>query len=215
LGIDTEGISCCFDQESQRMLKDYRKKGLGDTAVAIADAITKDGFSGSSVLEVGCGFGGLTLELIRRGASSAVGLDLSPKMIQLANTLAAEYGLSSSVSFQLGDGAVVQLKKSDVVILDTVLCCYPDVKSLVDNSSSSARRCYAISIPDDTRLATKAMKLVLPLQRAIFRRDSFRFFIHPTRRIREMLEEKGFRLVSKSSTGWIWSVLVFKPSGAA
>jgi SAM-dependent methyltransferase len=211
--VDTEGISCCFDRESRRMLKDYRKEGLSDTAEAIANAVTGQGFAGSTVLELGCGLGALTFELIRRGASSAVGVDLSPRMIHLANSLANEEGLSHSVTFQLGDGASLRLPRSDVVILDAVICCYPDVTSLVDNSSSAAGRYYAISIPDDKRFATMLLRFLLPLQTVIFRRSSFRFFVHPGRQIRERLEGRGFRLMSKSSVGWFWSVLVFAGSG--
>lgn len=183
--------------------------------MAIANALIKSGFTGSTVLELGCGFGALTLELVRRGAASAVGVDLSPKMVELAKSLAAEAGLSQSISYELGDGAVGRLKRSDVVVLDTVLCCYPDVASLVDNSSSAAVRYYAISIPDDRRLATKLLKVILPLQNLRFRRGSFRFFVHSTLSISAILESKGFRLVSQSAAGWIWSVLLFSAPSAA
>ncbi|MDE1852323.1 MAG: hypothetical protein KGI38_01115 [Thaumarchaeota archaeon] len=61
MGIDTGGISCCFDQESQRMLRDYRKSGLGETSLLIADALAKGGLDGSTILEIGCGFGSTRL----------------------------------------------------------------------------------------------------------------------------------------------------------
>jgi SAM-dependent methyltransferase len=215
LGVETGAISCCFDQESERMLKDFRKNGLGNTSSAILDSIGSDSLGDATVLELGCGFGALTMEFIKRGASSALGVDLSPKMLQLARALAAEAGLSQSVSFQQGDAASVKLTRSDIVVLDTVLCCYPDVTSLVDNSSSAAGRYYAISIPDDGRFATKLLRLVLPLQTAIFRRGGFRFFIHPTRVIQERLERKGFRLRSQTKAGWIWSVFLFAAPRAA
>ncbi len=214
MDADTRGISCCFDQESQRMLKDYRKKGLGETSNAIADTLGRNGLKGATVLELGCGFGGLMLEVVRRGAVSAVGVDLSPKMIRLAQSLAAESGLSQAISFELGDGAVAGLRRSDIVILDTVLCCYPDVASLVDNSSSAAGRYYAISIPDDQRLATRILRFLLPFQNLIFKRGAFRFFIHPTHSIKTRLEAKGFRLLSQSAAGWIWSVFVFAAPGS-
>lgn len=191
------------------MLKDFRKKGLSDIATTIVDSIEKSAMTGATVLELGCGFGALTLEFIRRGATSAVGVDLSPKMIQLAQALAKESGLSQSVSFELGDATTTELKESDVVVLDKVLCCYPDVNSLVDKTSSATRRYYAFSIPDDGRLSTKVFRLFLPVQTAIFRRGGFRFFIHSTDRIRERLENRGFKLESKSKVGWIWSVFLF------
>ncbi len=196
------------------MLKGFRKDGLSDTATTMADSIGKDALAGTTILELGCGFGALTLEFIRRGAKSAVGIDLSPKMIQLGRALASEAGLSQAVTFQLGDAANSELRRSDIVVLDTVLCCYPDVGALIDNSSSAARRYYAISIPDDARLATKLFRLVLPIQVAIFRRGGFRFFIHPSRMIRKRLEGRGFKLVSSKPAGWMWSVFLFAAPGA-
>ena len=210
MDVDTGGIACCFDRESQRMYDDYRKRGLGETAVAIAEAVGGPELEGSTVLEIGCGFGALTLDLVRRGASAAVGIDLSPTMIQMANRLASDKGLSDRASFRLGDGATSKLPASEVVILDTVLCCFPEMTALIDNTSSAVETFYAISIPDDNRFVTRVLRLLLPLQTLIFRRSGFRFFIHRTRDIRETLESKGFRLVSESPAGWIWSVWVFR-----
>ncbi len=209
MNVDTGGISCCFDEESKRMLKDYRKNGLNQTAMKISETLSKQGLADSTVLEIGCGFGALTLDLLRKGAASATGVDLSAKMLQLAQALAAEAGLSKSVTFRQGDGAVDPLSRSDIVILDTVLCCYPNVTDFVDNSSRAAARYYAISIPDDRRVATRFFRLFLPLQSFIFRRGNFRFFIHPLDPIRARLQAKGFKLVSESHAGWIWSVFVF------
>ena len=211
---DAGGISCCFDKESQRMLADHQEDGLSDTAQAIVDALASSALTGSTVLEVGCGIGALIQELVRRGASSGTGVDLSSKMVQLATSQAARAGLSNSLNFKLGDGAEMNLPESDIVILDSVLCCYPDVPSLVENSSSAARRYYAFAVPDDERPTTKVLRFLLPLQSLFYRRDRFRFYIHSTSRIKEMLGAKGFRMVSKSSPGWIWSVFVYSRAGA-
>ncbi len=213
--VDTAGISCCFDQESQQMLEGYKRRGLGQTSRAIAEGLCGRGLVGATVLELGCGVGALILELLRKGAASAVGVDLSPRTIQYARALAADAGQSGSVSFEVRDAAVGELKKSDIVILDAVLCCYPDVAALVENSSSAATKYYAFAIPDDGRVATTMLKPLLPLQSLLIRRGGIRFFIHPTRKITQMLEAKGFRQVSKSPAGWIWSAFIFAAPGAA
>ena len=43
---DTSKISCCFDEESRPMLRDYKKNGLGETSLAIADAFGARGMLG-------------------------------------------------------------------------------------------------------------------------------------------------------------------------
>ncbi len=211
---DTQGISFCFDEESASMLKDYRKNGLSKTAKTILSALTSYGLAGKTVLELGCGFGALTVALLRAGAASAVGIDLSPKMVETANSLAFDAGFSKEASYRVGDGAKESLAASDVVVLDTVLCCYPDLRALLDNSSSAATRYYAISIPDDRRPLTRLLKALLPLQ-PLFRRGTFRFFVHPTRTVVRMLEDKGFKVVHDSTAGWVWSVLVFAAPAAS
>jgi 2-polyprenyl-3-methyl-5-hydroxy-6-metoxy-1,4-benzoquinol methylase len=129
MGVNTEGISCCFDDESKQMLKDYRKDGLDDTSLVVSDALSSRDLAGSTILELGCGIGALSLELLKKGAGSVHGMDLSPAMVELARTLAAEAGFSQKASFERGDGAMADLPSSDIVILDKVLCCYPDATS--------------------------------------------------------------------------------------
>lgn len=212
---NTEGISCCFDDESKNMLKDYRKEGLDDTSRVVSDALVSRDLSGSSILELGCGIGALSLELLKKGAASVRGLDLSPAMIQLARTLAAEANFSEKTSFERGDGATTDLPRSDIVILDKVLCCYPDATALVDNSSAAARRYYVYSLPNERRGVTRFLRFFIPLQAIFSRRNSFRFFIHSTRQIEETLKSKGFTPVFESPVGWIWAVFIFAAPGVA
>lgn len=214
MGVNTEGISCCFDDESKRMLKDYKKEGLDDTSTVVSDALSSRDLPGSSILELGCGIGALSLELLKKGAGSVHGMDLSPAMVELARSLAAEAGVSQKASFERGDGAVAVLPSSDVVILDKVLCCYPDVVALVANSSSAARRYYVFSLPNDRRVVTRFLRFFVPLQAIFSRRNSFRFFIHSTSQIEEKLKAKGFTPVFESAVGWIWSVFIYAAPAA-
>jgi SAM-dependent methyltransferase len=142
---DIRGISCCFDRESQHMLEDFRQNGLSDTATTILSALKARGIAGTTSLELGCGVGGLTLRLLREGVTSARGIDLSPKVVDAARSLAAEEGFSGSVTFEVGDGATTPLGKADLVMLDAVICCYPDFPALIGNSSAAARLYYALS----------------------------------------------------------------------
>jgi SAM-dependent methyltransferase len=207
--LDTITISCCFDKETDRMLKDFRKKGLEETSQAILSFLRAQGLAKMTSLELGCGIGALTIQLLKDGVTSAVGIDLSPKMIAVADSLAADEGLRGSVSFEVGDGANRKLRPSDFVILDTVLCCYPDPDALVDNSSDAARRYFAITIPDDSRLLTRILRVFLPFQRIILRRGGFRIFFHPKKKIVARLEKRGFKRVHYSTVGRIWGLFVF------
>ncbi len=213
---DTKAISCCFDEESKRILKDYRKKGLGSQSSLILSGLKQLGLKGRTTLELGSGIGALTLELLRAGAASSVGTDLSPNMVETARSLATEAALSGSATFILGNGATDKLPDSDIVVLDRVICCYPDYGALIDNTSSSSKRYYAISIPDDRRTLTKILRVFLPMQGVFFRRrGSCKVFFHPTERVFGRIQDRGFRIVYESASGRIWSVVIFEASAAS
>lgn len=54
--------------------------------------------SGKRVLDIGCGSGRYSVELARRGAQ-VVGIDLAPKMLELARRAAAEAGVAARCEF--------------------------------------------------------------------------------------------------------------------
>jgi len=99
------------------------------------------------VLELGCGRGGLLVQLVQAGAMRATGVDLSPASIDAAGKRFEQAGLSERASLSVGDAARVPLEPHDWVILDRVICCYPDVERLVANTLPAARHLYAFTVP--------------------------------------------------------------------
>src|SRR3954471_10693704 len=63
---------------ARRMADRYRKRGLDRTATRIVAFLEREGVENASVLEIGGGVGEIGLELLKRGAASAVNLELSP-----------------------------------------------------------------------------------------------------------------------------------------
>jgi magnesium-protoporphyrin O-methyltransferase len=55
--------------------------------------------------------------------------------------------LSDRVRLSVGDAARVTLESQDWVILDRVMCCYPDIERLLANTLPAARRLYAFTVP--------------------------------------------------------------------
>jgi predicted RNA methylase len=62
-------------EKVEQEVKRYRAKGPGPTTRLLVDGISESGALAGTVLDVGAGFGGLTLALLERGASSAVAVD--------------------------------------------------------------------------------------------------------------------------------------------
>ena len=101
-----------------------------------------------TVLELGCGRGGLMVELLREGAAGASGVELSSASVDLARDRFAALGLADKVTLTVGDGAEAVLDRHDWVVLDRVICCYPDADKLLANSIPAARHRYAFSVPN-------------------------------------------------------------------
>ena len=80
----------CFGWMSKRYERRYRRKGLDDNQLQLVRELESMGLDGLTLLEVGCGVGALHQTLLEKGASTATGIDLAPRMLQLAESRAKE-----------------------------------------------------------------------------------------------------------------------------
>jgi magnesium-protoporphyrin O-methyltransferase len=151
------GPDCCpaastierhFDRKTAWRIAAGQVPGLVNVSERLRDALLPLGATGRTVLELGCGRGALLLQLVRAGAARATGIDLSSASIAGAERGFDQAGLSGAVDLAVGDGARVNLQPHDWVILDRVMCCYPDIDRLLRNSIPAARRVYAFTVPE-------------------------------------------------------------------
>jgi len=145
------------------------------------------------VLEIGGGVGAIQIELLRRGAASAVNLELSPAFEDEARRLLREAGLEGRVDWRLHDIAAnpEAVDPADVVVLHRVVCCYPDYERLLGAAADHARRLVIFSYPPRHALS----RLFVSAQNLVFRllRREFRTFAHPPSEMLAVVEERGFR----------------------
>lgn len=192
----------------------FRIFGLERTQRQLLGGIRQAGIDGATLLEVGCGPGYLHRALLRQGAERATGVDLSAGMLEIARAGAAAEGLAGRTDYLQGDFTLMadQIADADVVILDKVICCYPDWLGLVQRSLDKARRCYALTIPRDralTRAAIKAMRWGLRGMGCCYQP-----FIHDPERIDGQIRAGGFRLVDQALTP-LWLTRTYTRDQAA
>src|SRR3990172_7651908 len=193
----------------EREAKQLKKKGPPARTRALVEFLEEKGLAGVTILDVGFGVGGLHLELLRRGAASAVGVEIVPEYLEAATRLAAELGFADRVEYHLGDFALMQdrFEQADIVVLDRSVCCYPDMPALVGPSARKARRFCAIIVPMDfwlSRLVVKAFNAAMRL----FRRE-FRAYLHHQAAIDTEFEGAGLRLVM-TSRSTIWRTFLYE-----
>ena len=165
------------------------------------------------MLDLGCGTGDLALAMLARGAASADGIDLGPGAIEEARTLAVERGLADRATFSVGDGAVDTLARHDVVAMNRVLCCYPSVDRLMENSLDAAGGVYAYTAPVHTGPVGVFNRVSIAVSNLMFRmRDKkfrgFRAFVHDLDAVDRRIAEAGFRK-THSARRRVWQLAVF------
>ena len=217
--MDERQPDCCFDDWVDHWSKRSRKKTtVAPVTAPLLSALEDTGIAGRSILDIGCGIGDLATAATAHGASRAFGIDLSGKAIAEAQRLATERGVADRTSFQVGDGADAPLPKADVVVLNRVFCCYPDLDRLLDNSLSAAGTTYAFTTPTSAGVSGVAAKLETWFGNLWYRaRDrkfqGFRTFVHDVDRIDARVQAAGFRPVRRQRRRFVWHLAVYvRPS---
>ena len=205
----TAGTNEFFNTQARRLEKYFRKKGLRPEQKLLMAGIQLSGVQRASLLEIGCGVGGLHLSLLKTGAGRATGFDLSEKMIQTARMLAHELGYAERTQYWQGD--FVEMHESaetaEVTILDKVICCYGNFLELVELSAAKTSRIYAVSYPRrhwGARLFFRAAIVSLKLLR-----QSFHPYYHPPEAVQAAIQQQGFSKIFERNT-FIWTVQIFQ-----
>lgn len=213
-------MGCCtscaevFDEKAARRdARRYRRRGLDRPTRRIARFLAARDLVDATVLEVGGGVGALQIELLRAGARHATNLELSPAYEAVARELLREAGLEGKVDRRLVDIVVDgdTIGAADAVVLNRVVCCYPDAPGLVGGAAEHARRCLVLTFPPDnpvSRFAARTVNLWMRL-----RRREFRVYVHPPAVLLAAAERRGLGAVAEGRVG-IWRLAALERAAA-
>jgi protein-L-isoaspartate O-methyltransferase len=203
---NSRGCDQFFDQRfARRVANHYRRRGLDRTARRIVAFLEERGVEGATVLEVGGGVGEIQLELLKRGAIRTVNLELSPGYDEEARRLLREAGYEGRAERRLTDIATQpdEVGPADVVVLNRVVCCYPDYERLLAAVADHARRLVVFSYPPRNLVSRSVVGAQNLLSR--LRGREFRVFTHPPAAMLAVVEERGFRRAAAESA-LVWQV---------
>jgi magnesium-protoporphyrin O-methyltransferase len=165
------------------------------------------------VLDVGGGIGVIDQELLRAGASRATLADASRASVAVAREAAAAAGLADRITFLEGDAVrrTEEIAGADVVTLDRVICCYPDVHALVGLSAARAGRLYGIVLPRDRWI----VRMGIALEALWFRlvRKGYRPFAHENSLVDQLAVAQGLEPLEETGT-FFWRVALFRRPAA-
>lgn len=189
-------------------IKRYRKKGPAKNTRILLDALERAGVGGLTLLDIGGGVGAISLELLKSGVTTATGIDASPAYIAAATAEAAREGVGDRFTARQGDFVALALEEpsADIVTLDRVICCYPDMRALVSQSAARAAKLYGVIYPRDTwwaRMAGATLNAVARLFRYPLRNHNF-----PTAAVDAVIREQGLTPRFQRNA-FYWQIVVY------
>ncbi len=206
-------MTCCtgpcaaaahFDPKmAERDLRRYQRRGSDASTRILLSELRRWPLQGLHLLDVGGGIGVIAVELARAGLADVTLADASAAYLEVARRHLASRDTSRPAQFILGDFAVTagSLPDADIVTLDRVVCCYPDVEALLWGAAARARRVVAFTYPRDTWYVRAGV--VVENLWYWLRQDPFRAFVHSPQRMASVLESAGFvRAARDASLQW-------------
>ena len=186
-------------------LRAFKKRGLGKRQKLFLDVLRGD-IENRTVLDIGCGIGGLGLSLLAQGAAHSVFVDVSKDYLRAARELAREKGADEHTEFVKADFMQIDLSPADTVVLDRVVCCYPDAPALLRKAAAHSRAQLIFSYPRPAWWMNVTGYL-LNLGMRVWRKE-YRFYVHEEEELLDAGKKDGHTLQEVRNVG-VWRVAAF------
>ena len=202
------------ERTARKDLKRYLRKGPRRTTRALIEALLQPGGSDAvdgepTLIDIGGGVSAIPFELLADGVHSAVAVDASEAYLAVARKEAERRGVTDRLEFRLGDfvDLAPDLDSADLVSLDRVICCYPDVRALLAAAGGRARKRLALVAPADYWWFRPFFRLANLY--CVVTRNPFRLFAHSWATVDSVLAEAGMEPVG-SPVGLLWRVAAYE-----
>lgn len=212
---DTMACCCCTGIEGRftaataaRDLRRYHTEGPRKTTRLLLDALKAEDVAGKSLLDIGGGVGIIAHELVPAGVTRVTTVEASSAYLATARAEAERRGYTDRLIAHHGDfvALAAAIPEADIVTLDRVICCYPDMERLVAASAARARLLYAVAIPRDRWW----MRLAIGLQSLPYRlhRTPFRMYVHRVRAMEAVIRRAGLERRARRTT-LTWDIRIY------
>lgn len=211
-------MNCCSHKATEnhfseaiarKEIQAYHTGRLNQTTRLLLDALRPQSAEVSSLLDIGGGVGVILHELLDGSALEATFVEIAPAYLQAAREEAEKQGHGGRVRFMQGDIVAVagDVADAELVTLDRVVCCYPDIEPLIEASASKSLKWYALSFPRDKWW----VRLAIRFENWSRRRsgDKFQVYVHSEALMENLLKRAGFSRQFDART-LIWRVAIYR-----
>lgn len=215
----TCSAQCCainemFDgRAATQELERYRKKGPRPSTARLLAALHDANIDGATVLDVGGGIAVIPHELLSAGAARATVVDASSAHLAAAREEADRRTTGDRLELVLGDFVMrsAEVAPADVVTLDKVVCCFPDMDRLLAAATARARRLFGIVYPRDDWWLRSGVSALNAFRK--MRGSDFRGYVFPASAIQAAIARDGFTLRTHEH-GFVWVVALYERTAA-
>jgi 16S rRNA G966 N2-methylase RsmD len=214
--------TCCHEMTDRHFgeaiarkdLQEYLRGRFNKTTSILLKALRPRTAEVSNLLDIGGGVGVIMHELLTGSAMSATLVEIASAYLKVSQEETEKRGYGDRVQFMQGDFVCFAEKISqvDLVTLDRVVCCYPDVERLIQESTAKCLKWYALSYPRDKWWVRLAIRFENWSRRRVG--DSFQVHIHSEVMIDELIKRAGFSRQFHAST-LAWRIAIYQRSGNA
>lgn len=143
--------------------------------------------TGKKILDVGCGSGRFCFAFAERGAAKVIGVDFAKAMIEIANKLATEMGLSQQCEFRVGtfpDAIDASEGPFDACTGNGFFDYIEDPVAIISSMRSLTKGKLIMSFP-------KAVEWRIPLRKFRFWMKGTPLFLYREPQVRDILAQAG------------------------
>lgn len=199
----------CDGQDWETELARLRERGPRDETAELLATVLREDVAGATVIDVGAGVGAVHLALLEAGAARAVDVDASRQYLAAARAEGERRGLGDRVDYRYGD--IVELANAlpsaDVVVADSVVCCYPFVDRLIGALVTPKPRVVGLSYTNEAWWLRAWMR-VMNLWWAAWRSPE-RWYIHRHATVDRLMANAGYEVIHDGGP-WYWRVVVYR-----
>jgi ubiquinone/menaquinone biosynthesis C-methylase UbiE len=204
-----QGIEEVFSEEYvAKELKRYRRRGPDKTTRMLIEALKEEDVHDLTLLDIGGGLGAIQHELLLAGVQRATDVEASKAYLNATKAETALRGYAERIDYQHGNfiDLAESVSSADIVTLDRVICCYPDMQKLVGLSVARAGKYYGLVFPRHDWW----MKVWHVLQSFFLRltRSRFRTYLHLTEAVERLVYRHGFKRRFYKRT-FTWQIIVY------
>ena len=208
------GIEKLFDEKSARKeMKKYLKSGPGAVTQRLIDNISLQVPEGTQLLDIGGGIGAIPFEMLKKGVDQAVSVDASSGYQVVVKEEVEQRQLQDRFHFRHGDFTEIsdQIESADVVTMDKVICCYPDMEGLLSQALRKSKKIFGVVHPRSNWW----IQVFRQFGTFFFwiSKNPFRFYPHKVSKVESLIESYGFtKTFSHRGYFWITSIYEKNPS---